>query len=113
LGGQTYLEGVLVGADLRGSNHNDPTAKKLMADPAVKAALESATRSEMGRVREMIESALKTTDDRKLKGWVAVAVWEDENGHERETVLGDGHSTNIQQKGFLHSGVWVNAHVDA
>lgn len=89
--------------DLRGSNHNDSTVKKLIDDPEVK----------MAHVRQAIENALTLTDDRKLKGWVAVAVWEDEDGREIETVVGDGHSTHIEQKGFLHSGVWVNAHVDA
>jgi hypothetical protein len=96
--------------ELRGSNHNDPTVEKLVGDPAVKSALDA--RSKMDGARGVIQSVLETTDDRKLKGWVTVAVWEDESGKESETVLGDGYSTHIQQKGYLHSGVWVNAHAE-
>ncbi len=102
-----------MGKELRGSNHSDATVDKLVADPAVKAAIDAHAATAMDRAKETIESALKATDDRKLKGWVVVAAWEDAEGTEHETVMGDSHSTNIQQKGYLHSGVWVNAHVDA
>ena len=100
-----------MGRDLRGSNHSDPTVQKLVNDPAMKSALDA--HSKMEGAREVIGSILEATDDRKLKGWVTVAVWEGEDGQECETVIGDGHSTHIQQKGYLHSGVWVNAHADA
>jgi hypothetical protein len=67
----------------------------------------------MDGAKAIIESVLETTDDRKLKGWVVVAAWQDPDGTESETVIGDAHSTPIQQKGFLHSGVWVAAHQDS
>ena len=64
------------------------------------------------RARQSVGEAIAATDDRKLKGWVAVAVWEDADGSECETVMADDHSTNLELKGYLHDGVWMAAHTD-
>ena len=64
------------------------------------------------RAKQSVGEAIAATDDRKLKAWVAVAVWEEADGSECETVMADDHSTNLELKAYLHDGVWMAAHTD-
>ena len=96
-------------ADLRGDNRNDPIALAVAADPEIATAIANARHEKMQR---SVSQALQATDDRKLAGWVAVAVWEDETGQIDHSVVGDQNSSFLELKGYLHDGVWAAAHTD-
>lgn len=49
---------------------------------------------------------------RKLKGCVAVLVWEEPDGSERTEVVGSGASSSLHLKGLLHDGIYLLAHKD-
>jgi hypothetical protein len=90
----------------------DPIGRRVAADPAVMAAMDDMTGLKLEAAKDTIAAALSSTDDRTLKGWVAVACWEDESGRVSQSVVGDGHSTSLETKGLLHSAVWTVAHND-
>lgn len=94
----------------RGDNRNDPLAQKVMDNPAVKEIAEAHHGETYDRHHEEIGAAIDQSDGRRLKGWVAVAVWEDVDGTEGETLFADGDSTSLELKGYLHDGVWMAAH---
>lgn len=94
----------------RGDNRNDPIAQKVMEVPAVKEIAEAHHGEAYDRHHEEIGAAISACDGRRLKGWVAVAVWEDADGMEGETLYADGDSTSLELKGYLHDGVWMAAH---
>jgi tRNA threonylcarbamoyladenosine modification (KEOPS) complex Pcc1 subunit len=96
--------------ELRGSVHSDSTARKLADEPAMRAAMEEMSSSKLEMARDKIHNAIDATDGRTLKGWVAVACWEDEAGVVGQSVIEDIDSTPIQTKGMLHSAVWSVAH---
>ena len=98
---------------LRGDNRNDPAVTSLTEEPGIQAMLESRRLSKEQEVRDTIQEAIKSTDDRKLCGWVAVCEWEDENGKVHQTLIGDSESTFLEMKGYLHDAVWTAAHVEA
>jgi hypothetical protein len=52
-----------------------------------------------------IHDAIQAVREKPLRGWVAVAIWDDTG---ETTVLGDDTPLNL--KGFLHSGLWEAAH---
>lgn len=92
---------------LRGDNRNDTMAQAVARDPEIATALE-ARRQE--RLESAICDAIQSSDDRKLAGCVTVAVWEDEQGRLSHSIIGDGHSSFLELKGYLHDGVWAAAH---
>ena len=96
---------------LRGDNMNDPVVARLTEEPGIKAALESQ-RAKHDDVQTTLHDAIDGTDDRKLCGWVAVAVWEDETGKVTQSLIGDGQSSFFEMKGYLHDAVWTAAHAD-
>ena len=96
---------------LRGDNMNDPIVVKLVEEPGIKAALE-AQRAKAGDVCTTIHDAIDATDERKLCGWVTVAVWEDTTGKVSQSLIGDGESSFFEMKGYLHDAVWTAAHAD-
>ena len=49
---------------------------------------------------------------RKLRESVTVMVWEEPDGSETVTVIGDPEMTALQMKGILHDGVYAVAHAD-
>jgi hypothetical protein len=59
------------------------------------------TRQQVDNVHDAIQAIRETP----LRNWVAVAIW-DEDGE--TTVIGD--DTNLNLKGYLHSGIWAVAH---
>ena len=48
---------------------------------------------------------------RKLKECVAVMIWEEEDGTETVSVVGDPEITELEVKGVLHDAVYAVAHV--
>jgi hypothetical protein len=97
---------------LRGDNMNDPVVARLTEEPGIKAALEAQRATAEGDARSTLHDAIDTTDERKLCGWVTVAVWEDEAGKVSQSLIGDGQSTFFEMKGYLHDAVWTAAHAD-
>lgn len=82
-------------------------------DPGLKAALEDPGIQEVIRSRRAVESverAIQETSGKQLKAWVTVALWEDEDGGQTETVIKDGHSNFYEIRGLLHDAVWSTAH---
>ena len=51
---------------------------------------------------DMIHDAIQSTREEHLHDWVAVAVWGDSDGE--VTVIGEG--SQLEMKGYLHSGIW-------
>ena len=94
---------------LRGDNWSDPMREALAEDPGIRAVVEETQVESMQRA---VTKAIQTCDDRKLAAWVAVAVWEEEDGKISHSVVGDDHSTFLELKGYLHSGVWAAAHAE-
>lgn len=99
-----------MGERWRRDNRNDPIAGEVMEIPAVKEIAEAQHGGAYDRHHEEIGAAIDQSDGRRLKGWVAIAVWEDADGNEGETLLADGDSTSLELKGYLHDGVWMAAH---
>jgi hypothetical protein len=97
---------------LRGDNMNDPVVAKLAEEPGIKAVLEAQHSATEGDVRSTLHDAIKSTDERKLCGWVTVAVWEDEAGKVTQSLIRDGESSFFEMKGYLHDAVWTAAHAD-
>lgn len=97
---------------LRGDNRNDPVAYAVAEEPGIKAALEARRAAQQEKMQQAVGEAIQATDERKLAAWVAVAVWQDENGALGQTVIGDDHSSPLELKGYLHDGVWTAAHAD-
>jgi hypothetical protein len=95
---------------LRGDNRSDPVLKTVLNDPDVVAALDSRTQTMRRRMRDKVESALQSTDSRKLKGWVAVAVWEDEDGTVTEHVASDDHTSVLEVRSLLTGALWAASH---
>lgn len=98
--------------NLRGDNRNDPIVARLMEQPAIRATLESRHPELTQEVQAQIQAAIESTDDRKLCGWVAVAVWDNPVGKVSQTLIGDGESSFLEMKGYLHDAVWTAAHAD-
>lgn len=97
-------------ARFRGDNRNDPIVESLTNDPGIQTVLEKQWPSHDEVMQEKVREAIQCMDGRKLCGWVAVAVWENEDGTTSHSVVGDGHSSPLELKGFLHDGVWEAAH---
>ena len=91
------------------ARRNDPGLRAISNDPELEAAMEQMAKED---ARAAVEYAIACTEERTLKGWVAVAQWEDESGHISNTVIRDDHSSSLEIKGFLHDGVWDTAHAD-
>jgi hypothetical protein len=104
--------GALMDRILRGDNRNDPAVAKLTEDPGIKAALEAHRMSKAAEVQAQLHNTIDGTDERKLCGWVTVAVWEDETGKVSQSLIGDSESTFFEMKGYLHDAVWTAAHAD-
>ncbi len=100
-----------MGSGLRRNDPNDPVVKMLKDDPVVMEALNSRTQTLRKSVTGCLEGAL-AQDGKKLKSWVAVATWENEDGTVTETVMSDEHSTPLEIKGLLHDAVWSSAHAE-
>ena len=100
-----------MGVRRRGDNRNDPLVDEIVTDPEITMAL-TAQRTSYDRMKEAVGHAIQETDGRKLKGWVAVCVWEDADGNEERCLLGDDHTSGLELKGFLHDGLWMAAHTD-
>lgn len=94
---------------LRGDNRNDPVAQAVAADPQIAVAIDE---QRVATMQGCIDKALQGVEDKKLTGWVTVAVWEDSEGGVSHTVIGDGHSSPLELKGYLHDGVWTAAHAE-
>ncbi len=97
-------------SDLRGDNRNDPIAETIAQDPGIQAVLDARRQTRDENAQEAVSDAIQGTKDATLVGWVAVAVWEDENGRVSHSVLGDGKSSSLELKGYLHDGLWHAAH---
>ena len=102
-------EGMMTEPRLRGDNWSDPLRETLTEDPAIRAVIEETQHESM---QADVTKAIQTCDDRKLAAWVAVAVWEDDDGNISHSVVGDDHSTFLELKGYLHSGIWAAAHAE-
>ena len=50
--------------------------------------------------------------ERRLKESVTVMVWEEADGSETVTVIGDPEMPALQMKGVLHDGLYAVAHED-
>ena len=94
---------------LRGDNRNDPVVEAIVTDPAITTAIAKTRHEKMQRT---VSQALQATEDRKLAGWVAVVVWEDETGNIEHSVIGDQNSTFRELKSYLHDGVRAAAQTD-
>ena len=97
---------------MRGDNRNDSMAEAVMTDPGVQAAVAAHHDDLYDRMQDAIGDAIDKTDSRTLKGWIAVAVWEDEEGTEGETMMSDNHSSPLELKAYLHDAVWMAAHAE-
>jgi hypothetical protein len=53
---------------------------------------------------DAIHDAIQATREEPLKDWAAIAIWDEGES----TVL--GKSSQLQLKGYLHSGLWAMAH---
>ena len=95
---------------LRRDNRNDPVVKAMLNDPDILGSLDKRTHAMRARMRGKVEHALQATDSRKLKSWVAVAVWEDETGTVTETVASDDHSSVLEVRSLLHGAMWTASH---
>ena len=95
---------------IRGDNRNDPVVGSILSDPDLQAVVEAHHGGVYDRKQRAIGEAINETDPRTLKGWVAVAVWENEDGTEAETMLSDNHSSLLELKAYLHDAVWMAAH---
>ena len=108
--GTASEEGPVGEARLRGDNRNDPVRESLQNDPGIQTVLEKRWPARDETMEQAVCDAIQSMDERKLCGWVAVAVWENEDGTTSHMVVGDGHSSPLELKGFLHDGVWEAAH---
>jgi hypothetical protein len=100
-----------MGSELRRNDRNDPVVRDLASDETIMQALSDRSRSRKKSMRDRVEAAL-TTEDKRLVGWVTVAVWEDGDGKMTESVMGDEHSSPLEVKGMLHDAVWSTAHAE-
>jgi len=98
-------------SELRRNDRNDPVVTSLADDPMVIEALNQRTQTQRKSMRTAIQAAFET-EPKRLKGWVAVAIWEDEDGRSTQTVVSDDHSTTLEIKGMLHDAVWNAAHAE-
>lgn len=77
--------------------------------PAMQGALTENRRSACAeKIGEALEEA--SAGPGELVGWAAVAVRRLEDGATETYVCGDGASTDLEIKGYLHSAVWEAAH---
>ena len=53
----------------------------------------------------------RPNESRRLKECVAVMIWEEEDGTETISVVGDPEITELEVKGVLHDAVYAVAHV--
>ncbi len=97
---------------MRGDNRTDPIATQVMVEPGVQAVAEATRERSYDRMQNAVAEAIQNTDGRKLKGWVAVAMWEDADGNEEHTLLADDSSTPLELKAYLHDGIWSAAHAE-
>jgi hypothetical protein len=95
---------------LRGDVRNDPTLKTVLNDPDIVAALDVREQTMRRRMRDKVETALQSTDSRKLKSWVAVAVWEDEDGTTTEHLTSDDHTSVLEVRSLLTGALWAASH---
>jgi hypothetical protein len=86
--------------------------RAVVADPGIVATLDEGRRKRYQDMQDVVSDAIQKTDDRRLKGWVAVAIWEEEEVPSALTVIGDRDSSYFELKGYLHDALWVAAHAD-
>ena len=98
---------------LRRARRNDIGRKVISNDPEILAAMSELRRAAHKTMQDSVATAIQKTEDKKLKAWVAVAVWEDDDGDVSQTVMGDDHSSYFEVKGYLHDAVWTAAHSGA
>ena len=103
-------EGPMGDGRFRGDNRNDPIHDSITSDPGIKAVLEQRRPVQDEAMQDAVCDAIQNIDQRKLCGWVAVAIWDNGDGSTSHTVIGDGHSSGLELKGFLHDGIWEAAH---
>lgn len=96
----------------RRDNRNDPMLQKILNDPDVVALLDGPTRAMRRRMRDKVERAIQATDTRRLKSWVVVTVWEDEDGTVTENIASDDHTGVLEVRALLHGAIWSAAHSD-
>lgn len=97
---------------VRRAPRNDPGLRAVSNDADVIAAMEQLRQASADKAQTVVSQAIACTDERTLKGWVAVAMWEDESGNVSQTVMGDDHSSSLEIKGYLHDAVWATAHAE-
>ena len=61
--------------------------------------------------RARIQSGINPRGSSRLRSWVTVAVWEQEDGSHETEVIYDGNSSELEMKGCLHDAIWKTAHV--
>lgn len=93
------------------ARRNDPGMQAIAGDPEVAAILDEK-RQERSAPNDVLAQAIAATDNRTLKGWVTVAMWEDESGRVSQTVMCDDNSSPLEIKGYLHDAVWATAHAE-
>jgi hypothetical protein len=67
--------------------------------------MSSAETAVANRHLDNIHDAIQAVREKPLRGWVAVAIWDDTG----ETMV-LGEDTPLNLKGYLHSGLWEAAH---
>lgn len=63
-----------------------------------------------GSLHADIEAAIDPTGSGLLRHWVAVAVWEREDGSLDAELIHDERSSDLETQGFLHDGLWKSVH---
>ncbi len=97
----------------RRAPRNDLGLRAVSNDADVMAAMDQRRQVPKDEAQTVVEQAIACTDERTLKSWIAVAIWEDESGRVSQTVICDDHSSNLEIKGYLHDAVWASAHSES
>ena len=92
------------------ARRNDIGMQAISGDPQINAIVEE--RRDQSSAKSALTQAIAATDGRALKGWVTVAMWEDESGRVSQTVMCDDDSSALEVKGYLHDAVWASAHAE-
>lgn len=79
--------------------------------PALAEHLEDmATIVEHQRTKGSTSEQSRNGSNRKVREAVTVVVFEEEDGTETVSVLGDAESSSLELKGVLHDGLYAMAH---
>jgi hypothetical protein len=90
-------------------NGNGRVATALKEDLSAMAETIEGTRKIQRRAR--IQSGINPRGSSRLCHWIAVAVWEGEDGSRETEVIDDGHSSEVEMRGYLHDAIWETAHL--